>query len=428
VTLLFAMDRATVRQLDANGFLHVEVSNISKANVCPYSGREIPDWEMLGLNPDRIYQLLRDPEELAKAASTFNNLPILSEHVPVSSDDFPEELICGSTGSHAVFVAPYMQNSLSVWKRAQIDGIGTDRQKELSSAYRYRADMTPGETAGSRYDGVMRDIVGNHVALVIEGRAGPDVVVGDEHMKLKSRTALMVSGAIAAMVRPKLAKDARLDLSSALNTVSTKSLAMDGAPKALATKVAVAAKGKLAADADLDVEELVKVIEAVQAAPEDEDDIAEDEDKPADQREDESDEEYAARKKREQAAADKTAKDAEPDDKKKPAMDAATVRGMITDAEKRGAASVAAIDQAKRDVQPYVGAVVGMDSADAIYRFALDAAKVSYPATADQASLKAMVGMLPKASAVIAQDAATVTTHRSDFASRYPNAAKLRTI
>jgi hypothetical protein len=39
--------------------------------------------------------------------------------------------------------------------------------------------MTPGTYGGIKYDGVMRDIVGNHVALVEEGRAGADVHVGD---------------------------------------------------------------------------------------------------------------------------------------------------------------------------------------------------------------------------------------------------------
>ena len=70
--LLIAMDRApTARRTDADGRLHVAVSNISKANVCPYLGREIPNNVALGLDPNRVYNLLRDPAELAKAASTF---------------------------------------------------------------------------------------------------------------------------------------------------------------------------------------------------------------------------------------------------------------------------------------------------------------------------------------------------------------------
>ena len=42
-----------------------------------------------------------------------------------------------------------------------------------------RVTMTPGVYEGERYDGVMTEITGNHVALVSDGRAGPDVVVAD---------------------------------------------------------------------------------------------------------------------------------------------------------------------------------------------------------------------------------------------------------
>lgn len=395
MTMLLAMDRATCRRRDANGFLHVEVSNLSKANVCPYYGREIPDYQALGLDPDRVYNLYRDPEELARAADTFNNVPLLSDHVPVQPEALPDELIIGSTGTDAEFSSPYLRNSLVVWCAAHQQAIEDDRKRELSCGYRYRADMTPGQTADLSYDGVMRDIVGNHVALVIEGRAGPDVLIGDESMKLKSRTALMISGAIAATVRPKLAKDAKVDLAPALKSVTAKSIAMDGAPRALAVKVAAAAKGQLAADAELDVDELEKIIEAVAPASEEDDAIAEDE----------TDEEREAREKREREAEDG---DDDKDGKGKPAMDSATVTRMIREAEQRGAARVAAIDQAKTDVRPHVGDVIGQDSAEAIYRLALDAAKAPYPADANLAALKAMVAMLPKPGAAphVALDAA----------------------
>jgi 8-oxo-dGTP pyrophosphatase MutT (NUDIX family) len=164
-----AFDRSSVRSYDHDGRLHVETTNISKAIVNPYIGREIPDYQALGLDPDRVYQLLRAPDELAKAASTFNNIPLLSRHVPVTADDHKPDLVIGSTGTNAAFEAPYLRNSLVVWARDAIDDIESDVKKELSSAYRYRADMTPGTQEGVPFDGVMRDIIGNHVALVREG-------------------------------------------------------------------------------------------------------------------------------------------------------------------------------------------------------------------------------------------------------------------
>jgi hypothetical protein len=404
--IILAMDRMpSVRSRDANGFLHVEVSNISKANVCPYYGREIPG--DLGLEPDQVYYLYRDPEELRAAAETFNNIPLLSEHVPVLPDSLPEELIIGSTGTDAEFDGTYLRNSLVVWRQAEQDAIEAERKRELSCGYRYRADMTPGVTPeGLRYDGVMREIMGNHVALVIEGRAGPDVVVGDEVMKLKSRTALMISGAIQSLVRPLLAADAKVDLSSALAGVDARTVARKDAATAIAGKVAELVTPHLAADAALDADALALAIGAVQPLALDEDKIDEG------QAEDEADEDED-----DKPAEDEADEDDEKDDK--PAMDSATVKKLIADAEKRGAARVAAIEVAKKAVAPHIGEVVGMDSAEAIYKLALDAAGVDLtgvPATA----YKAMVGML-KAPTEIAQDSRPVIGGESKLAKILPN-------
>lgn len=363
--ILMAMDRApeSVRSLDANGYLHVEVSNISKANVCPYYGREIP---ADGLEPDRLYYLYRDPEELARAADTFNNVPLLSEHVAViPTEGLPESLIIGSTGTDAEFDGTYLRNSLVVWHQAEQDAIASDRKRELSCGYRYRADMTPGTTPdGLSYDGVMRDIIGNHVALVIQGRAGPDVVIGDECMsKLNSRTALMVTGAVTAMIRPRLAADAKVDITKAMKGVDAKSLAMDGAPEKLAEKLEKAVKPHLAADKAISAEELAGAIDAIRILAADEDKIdAEDEDEV-----DGEDEELEVGK-----APSAEDEDGDEDEGDKPkGMDAATVAQMIAKAEARGRRAAVALDTARADVRPLVGEITGMDSAEALYRYAL---------------------------------------------------------
>lgn len=177
---LIAFDKASARSFDADGRLHVGRTNISKANVCPYRGSEIPDWQALGLDPNKVYMLYRAPEELAKGASSFNNLPLLRKHIQVSADDPKKDDVVGSIGSDVAFDAPYLTSSLCVWDAEAIAGIEAEKIAELSSAYRYRADMTPGQTPdGEAYDGVMRDILGNHLALVEKGRAGSDVIVAD---------------------------------------------------------------------------------------------------------------------------------------------------------------------------------------------------------------------------------------------------------
>ncbi len=227
-----AFDERTARFYDKDARLHLAVSNISKAVVNPYLGKEIPEFEQLGLEPNRIYRLYRDPEELAKAAPTFNGIPVLSEHVAVDAMNHRPDLVIGATGTDANFANPYLQNSLVFWAGDAIQDIESEEKKELSSAYRYRACMTPGSVQGEKFDGVMRDIIGNHVALVKEGRAGSDVVVGDSKENVKmpekvkprqmSRQAAIAVSVLSAHLRPKLAKDAKLPLFSLLDGVTTK--------------------------------------------------------------------------------------------------------------------------------------------------------------------------------------------------------------
>ncbi|QDH14116.1 DUF2213 domain-containing protein [Formicincola oecophyllae] len=180
-TPALACDRiGSVRSVDQDGRLHVERTPISKANICPYLGREIPGWEQLGLEPERRYRLYRAPAELARAAPTFNGLQVLDGHAPVSASQPERERTVGAMGRDATFKHPYLTNSLTVWDAQAIKRILDGSQRELSCAYHYRPDMTPGTTPeGQPYDGVMRDIKGNHLALVPDGRAGPDVLVAD---------------------------------------------------------------------------------------------------------------------------------------------------------------------------------------------------------------------------------------------------------
>jgi hypothetical protein len=354
--LLLAFDRSS-RTVDADGRLHVAVSNISKAVVSPYYGREIPGYKELGLDADKIYQLLRDPDELLKGADSFNNLPLLDRHIPVSADDPKKQNVVGSTGTDAEFVKPFLRNSLVVWDAAAIAGIESGEQTELSCAYYYKPDMTPGEYDGAQYDGVMRDIVANHVALVELGRCGRDVMVSD-----------------ADPFDPSLTEN-----------------------KPMTREELLAAVQKLAQDAAIDTNELAKMLAA---------DTDPDEDKPA---EDEDEDE------------DKPAEDEDDDEKDNDkAMDA-----VINAAHDAAMKKFQAIRQAEKDVQPIIGEVVAMDSAEAIYKLAIDHLGIdvtgvhpsAYPALIKMHKSKAEK---PR----IALDAAAA----SDFATMFPEAAKLKSI
>jgi hypothetical protein len=176
---MLAYDRAltSTKRLDEDGRLHVSGARISKAQVRPYKGGEIPDWHELGLEPDVVYKLLCSAEELESAASTFAGLPLLIDHRPISAQEHPRELVVGAIGSDVRFEAPYLLASLTIWDQSSIDLVKSGERRALSASYHYEPEMTPGVFDGERYDGAMRDIRGNHLALVREGRAGSDVAL-----------------------------------------------------------------------------------------------------------------------------------------------------------------------------------------------------------------------------------------------------------
>lgn len=372
----FAFDKS-VRHFDADGRLHVDSSNISKAMVCPYMGSEIPDADALGLDSGKVYMLLRDPEELEKAAPTFRNLPLLIQHVPVSADEPRKDLVVGSTGSDVEFKAPYLSVSLSVWDAPAIAGIESKDQAELSSAYRYTADMTPGVYEGTEYQGVMRNIVGNHVALVDVGRAGPDVVVADSQPFKGNQTMKRTQRLIAAK------SDAR---------------------KALL--------GKLAQDADL--ADLDKVLDALVGK---EDDLAEDE-SDDELYEDDPDNPGKRRKKVVAAADDEPGKVV--DEPKKPevtkgAMDAA-IASAVTAATVKVKADMEALHTARKEVSPMVGEVA-LDSAEAVYKFALDHAGIDVEGVHPSAyrAMIRMAGEQKANPAIIGMDAAAAKQVAEQF-------------
>lgn len=168
----------SARITDENGFLHVASSHITKATVNPYYGREIPGWREAGLDPEAVYYGFRDPEELKKSLSTWQGLPLHIEH-HVDSAEEPARLTRVGAVGRADWNAPYVDAPLTVWDGEAIAAIEDGSFRELSCAYRYDPDFTPGRYEGVEYDFIMRNIRGNHVALVEEGRAGPDVVVAD---------------------------------------------------------------------------------------------------------------------------------------------------------------------------------------------------------------------------------------------------------
>src|ERR1700733_11546507 len=181
-------DAESARKYDLNDFMEVKGTNISKVGVYPYSGAQIGSPE---LEPDKIYMVYRPEEELShpQAIESFKLIPFTDEHAMLGTVDgtIPAEQkgVHGVVGEDVYFEYPYLKANVKVFSNKLKDLIDNGK-KELSIGYRCLYEYNPGvytdNNKNEPYDFVQRELRGNHLALVEEGRSGSDVAVLD-HFK-----------------------------------------------------------------------------------------------------------------------------------------------------------------------------------------------------------------------------------------------------
>ncbi|WP_042844786.1 DUF2213 domain-containing protein [Providencia rettgeri] len=167
----------TKRTYDNNGWLEVTDNPISKVGVFDYLGAEIG-----APVPDKIYRVLRPPEELASEATinSFKLTPFIIEHEMLGKHATPAEKkgIQGVIGENVYFDPPYLRANIKIFSDVALSNIDSGKI-DLSPGYRSKYEFTSGIYEGQHYDVIQRHLRGNHLALVDEGRTGPDVAVQD---------------------------------------------------------------------------------------------------------------------------------------------------------------------------------------------------------------------------------------------------------
>lgn len=329
---VIAFDRASARTVDTDGRMRVRDCVITVAEINPYYGREIPDYERLGLNPAKVYDLYRDPAALEAAVEDFNGQPLLIRHILQTADAPRKEYVAGSV-FNARWDGVNVRADLLITDRRAIDYIESGELADLSSSYRYRADMTPITVNGRKADGVMRDIRPNHVALVEDGRA-TGAHVADSALKPQTG-------------------DHTVELEEIGKLLAALTEKLDGCMERIAKLEAPAADEQTEKDREDERRGEEEHLERV--------------------RKDEADE----REGEEARLAD----DSEDDDKPA-AMDAASVRAVVAAAVQAERERARAVESAKRDTRHVLGDTIAMDSAGEIYRAALEQSGVDVSAIA----------------------------------------------
>ncbi|QRI46323.1 head and packaging protein [Xanthomonas phage X2] len=341
---------------------------ISVAEVNPYYGYEIPGWRALGLISDKVYDMYRDPAELERAATTFNG-PLMIRHVPQTAEA-PQKEYVGGTVYNVRFASGLLHADLLIMDRQAIDYVQSGELADLSSGYRFVADMTPGVINGQKFDGRMTAIQGNHVALVAKGRA-TGAHVADSALNSTTGVTPVDPNETAAPAAPE-APGTGAGIAEALMMLTAKLEALDN-------RLAAVEGGKQPVP-QAEAAEVVPPVEATDESDDSEDkkdDVAED------------------------------SEDDEDDSKDKQAMDAASVQELVkaaVEAERKRAADVTAAKQACRND---LGDMIALDDAGEIYRAALKQRGVdvsAIPAGAERATYQAIDSVTRSSAASFAFD------------------------
>ena len=121
----------------------------------------------------------RPEEEVAatEALDSFREKCVTKEHPPVLLDALnTKDYAVGFTSADVSYSDGFVESTLTVTDKETIDSIMRGDVREVSCGYRVDYSPEPGITSdGQHYDGIQRNIRGNHVAIVNRARGGAQV-------------------------------------------------------------------------------------------------------------------------------------------------------------------------------------------------------------------------------------------------------------
>lgn len=387
------------KKVDDNGFWLLENNPISKVGVFPYYGCEIsPE-----LTADKLYYVLRPEEELSspETIKSFDLVPLINDHEMLGAGYTPAE----NKGVDGVISQPYYKDgrllgAYKIFSESMKNDI-THGKKELSPGYTCEYELTPGVFNAQNYDAIQRNIRGNHVALVDEGRTGPDNRVYDAKRVIYDHKAIALD-----------ANNLKLVTEKGQEEMDKKTTAKDKAA-AFKAKIKQAVKDALGADEAIKEDVLEKVADAVIAADAEKeapetgkDETPDDEEKVEDEAENPDEEE-------------KPAEDEEPDEEEKKAADKKPKTVSADAIARKVMLDMAGREKMVKALEPALGtfdhALMTADEV-AIYgakKLGLDASSATVARAGVNAYLKAWK---PEAAYTMATDSAAADKNDGDFA------------
>lgn len=149
-----------------NGWLRAP-ANLTRTGVFEYSRADGSKKRMLRL-PEEVFA--------QDAMSSLQMLPITDGHPnrPLDAGSTKGQQV-GQVGENVGRDGQYVRANVMITDAKAVQQILSGAKAQLSVGYFSEDEEIPGEYQGMKYDSVQRNIRANHVALCVEGRAGPEV-------------------------------------------------------------------------------------------------------------------------------------------------------------------------------------------------------------------------------------------------------------
>lgn len=275
------MAQESKRSADHNGFMYLADNPVSKIGVYPYLGSEIP---VSGLDPEKVYGVYRPAEELGKdsAIESAKLQPFIDNHTVLGKNGMPAERkgIQGYLGEQVRFDGIYLRSNIKIPSSSAQSLIAAGKI-ELSPAYYCDWSPESGVFDGQPYQFTQRNILFNHLALVDEGRTGPDVAIQDSKVMFNDRHMTMTLDSKELLPMALAPEDMEAIKTMVLELLAAKDAPGDVVPEATkdaetvedaepemvpAEPVVTAAEGDAAEQAVAAAEEAQAAIEEVAAA------------------------------------------------------------------------------------------------------------------------------------------------------------------
>lgn len=167
------------KRTTTDGYLVTE-ARFARSGIYEYAGRDLGKPEM------DVVRVYRSDEEVFNqdAMASFAHKPITNDHPSgnVSAATWKRDAV-GFSDGRVARDGDFVVIPLMVADQKAIADVD-DGKHELSAGYACDIEFIDGQTeSGEKFDAVMRNIRGNHIAIVDKGRAGSECRIGDSFVR-----------------------------------------------------------------------------------------------------------------------------------------------------------------------------------------------------------------------------------------------------